>query len=346
MAKKPKKLLFTLILIGLLTSGLGCYRTTETKVDAGADADTDSDADGDADGDTDADADDDTDTDADTEPCGEWNGGEDSYEVPSPQDGVLPDPESLCASVWDTVRSNRAARVTLNVNSQAFNLATGRIELVNGLQDRIIGLPTITVIDAQPDELNKALVTDVAALGRGFTFNIEFPESAWLEPGLAEITGIAEITAEVVLEVMCDDSSNDTQMVESATYIHLCENKDHLDWVSSGDVCTICHEINEIAASPLPTSCGEDSAALSGSPRVEIIPVARYGRSLVLFAEHWGVEKSLSFSWSASKGSISGEDQSGVIWELPTDPGPHMIQVAVKGSNSAAVATLRLRHKA
>ncbi len=379
MAKKPKKLLFTLIVIGLLTGGPGCYKSstsaeedtgTVTMPDSGgnansdADADTDSDSDIDTDSDSDIDTDSDTDVDSDSdtdvdsdsdadvdsdsdtdvdsdsdpELCDEYE-WEDAYEVPSPPPGVEPDPETLCELDTAFLESNRAATVSLNIYSESLHLAEGQIDLAEGLEDRIVGLPEIEVIQAQPEELIDATTTEVAATSGGFTFNVEFPEADWFGPGYTEIT------VKVTVEVRCDEDG-DTQMVDSTTYLHLCDEQAHPNWVSSGGECAVCEEVFEAAASPLPASRGDSLAALSGSPRVEIVKVAHYGRSLVLFAEHRETEGPLSYDWSVSGGSISENDKSGVIWELPREPGPHLVQVAVRDVSSAAVATLRWRHKA
>ncbi|MCP4678794.1 MAG: hypothetical protein GY854_25565 [Deltaproteobacteria bacterium] len=373
MAKKPKKLLFTLIIIGLLTGGPSCYKRemiiseadggdhagadsgagadadsdTDTDSDGDTDADSDGDTDADSDGDTDADSDGDTDADSDgdsdtEEEICEWEGDEDVYTVPSPSDGVAPTLEDLCQTSFQVVESNKAAPVDLSIDSNDEYLATGMIELADGIEDRIVGLPEIAIIEAYPDKLTQAAVTDIAESAGGFRFNMEFPYPSILDPGYTEMT------VKVTVEVMCDDMSGDTQMVESTTYLHLCDDVEHPIWVSSGGECTVCSEICEKIASPLPASRNSSDhglIALSGSPNLEIVPVARYGRSIVLFADHRDTEGALSFQWRASSGSVTGEDQAGVIWEVPREPGPHLIQVAMKDASSAVVSTLSWQHR-
>ncbi len=354
MAKKPKKLLFTLILIGLLTGGVGCYDSLESRdedssaaaadagssgdADADTDTDADTDADADSDADTDADIDADTDADTDEELCNDWGG--DTYEVPSPPDGLPPNPDELCAADTYVAESNKAAEVRLETDSDDAYRVSGQIDLAAGIAERILGFPEIEVIEAYPEDLAEATVTDIVKVGDGFSFHLEFPTAAWLDPGTSELV------VKVTFELICTDNSGDTRLVESLTFLHLCDGESFPIWVSSGGECTVCSEVCEKIASPLPASRHTGPAALSGSPRAEIVPVAHFGRSLVLFAEHRDTEGPLSFRWRASSGTITSDDQAGVIWDVPTDPGPHLIQVAVRDSTSAVVAALNWRHKA
>jgi hypothetical protein len=134
--------------------------------------------------------------------------------------------------------------------------------------------------------------------------------------------------------------------VESFAYVHLCEGEEHRIWVSSGGECTICYEVCEKIASPLPSARDSALPTLAGSPKAQIVPVARYGRNLILFVEYRGTRGRVSYLWKASSGTITASDQAGIIWELPPDPGPHFIQVAVKDADSAVLATLNWRHRA
>jgi len=368
MAKKPKKLLFTLILIGLLTSGPGCSEnkktnvdTNDTEMDSGADTsgdvdtDVDTDTDGDSDSDSDSDADSDSDGDSDSDAGSDHeeliqeicDGFGDVHQVPSPPDGITPNPENLCAVDTQVVTSNKAATVTLTIDSEDYYspnwqyLATGQIILAEGIGDRIVGIPVIEVIQSEPAELTDATITDIETSQDGFTFNIAFPNETWIEPGEAEVI------IQVTFELTCGDASSDTQMVESATFLHLCHDaKFPPIWVSSGGECAVCYEVCEKIASPLPALRDTGPAALSGSPRAEIVPVAHYGRSLVLFVEHRDTKGPLSYHWKVSGGDLTGEDQAGVIWKLPHESGPHLIQVAIKDSTSAVVTTMSWQHKA
>lgn len=344
MFARPKKLLFVLIVVGLLTCGGGCQETEP--IDTGGDSDTDGDTDSDTDTDTgtDSDADSDSDSDSDTgtdDLCG-WAGVDELYEVPSPEDGVEPTQAAICAPASPaTVESNRAATVALTLYPDDTYVAPGAIALAGDLVGKVIGLPTVEVTGATPAELLPATVSNVAAAGDGFTFDLQLSYSGWVYPGETEIT------IRVTLEIDCDDASGQTQMVSSITYLHVCNaSETEWMWVASGGECAICSEVCEKIACPLPAPRDAGFAALSGAPRAEIVPVAVHGRSVVLFVEHRGTEGPLSYAWKVSGGEVTGQGEAGIIWEAPQGPGPHLVQVAVKDATSATVATLRWRRRA
>ncbi|HUT76328.1 MAG TPA: hypothetical protein VM285_01490, partial [Polyangia bacterium] len=305
----------------------------DTATDADSDGDTDADTDGDSDADTDAD----TDTGTGEDPC-DGMPVEEIHDVPSPPDGVAPNPETLCAVAAPVVVSNKAAAVALVVESWDLEIAPGTVTVAEDLVGRVVGLPAFEITEAVPPELT-AEFTDVASAGDGFSFNVAFGGGVWLYPGEVELA------VKVTVEVDCDDSSDETQMVESTTYLHLCSGVDHPVWVASGGECTVCSEVCEKIACPLPASRDEGPAALAGSPKAEIVPVAIHGRSVVLFVEHRGTEGRPSYRWKVSGGEITGADEAGIIWQVPREPGPHLVQVAVSDDTSATVAVLRWRHR-
>jgi hypothetical protein len=340
MFARSKRTFFRLIVIGLLAWAWGCYHASAggggRDTDTGTSTDSDSDTDADTDSDTDTDSDSDGDT--DTALCGGYP--EEVYIVPSPPAGLDPTVAALCDSGTPTAVSNTAALVALGTTSWDMIDVDGQIAVAADLVGRVIGLPTIEITSAIPVDLLAAIVSEVAPSGDGFSFHVEFPSSAWFA------TGDTELVVRVTFEVACSDASGDTQQVEATTYLHLCDSADYPIWVASGGECTVCSEICEKIACPLPASRERGPAALSGSPQAEIVPVAIYGRSVALCVEHRGTEGPLSYAWRVSGGRVSGDDTAGIIWEVPSEPGPHLVQVAVKDSTSATVATLRWRHRA
>jgi hypothetical protein len=333
----PTNLLFSLIVVALLTGGPGCNRAGSAADDDDTAADADSDADSDADTDADSDADTDSDTDTQEEICGGASAGE-VHTVPSPPDGVAPNPEDLCAVAGPVAVSNQATHVALVAESWDLEFAPGTVALAADLVGRVVGLPVIEITEALPPELT-AEFTDVAPTDDGFSFNVAFGGDVWLYPGEVELA------IKVTVEVDCDDSSDETQLVESTTFLHLCAGVDHPSWVASGGECTVCSEVCEKIACPLPASRDEGPAALAGSPRAEIVPVAIHGRSVVLFVEHQGTAGRPSYRWQVSGGEITGAGEAGIIWHVPREPGPHLVQVAVSDDTSATVAVLRWRHR-
>jgi len=334
-----KGMIFKLIVVGLLTWGGGCGDSLPAVPDddsGTSDTDTDTDADTGTDTDGDTDSDSDSDTDTDDEMC---DGMTETHVVPSPPDGIPPEQDEICAADTPPAVSNKAALISLEIDPADPYLATGRVEIAADLDGAVIGAPAITVIEANPGELADLVITNLASSAGGFDFDAQFPSTAWMYPGETDLT------LKVTVELDCADASGDTQMVESTTYLELCGEIDEPVWVASGGECTVCSQICEKIATPLPASREQGLEALSGSPRAEIVPVARYGRKVVLFAETRGTDGPLSYSWRTSGGEITGDGQAGIIWEVPPDPGPHLAQVAVKDGSSATVATLRWRHE-
>ncbi len=341
MCWSPPKLLFKLILIGLLSGAGGCGKSSLVRLpemDSGADLDTDSDADSDTDADTETDTETDTGTDTDTDFC--WAYIEEQYDVPAPPDGVPATLGDLCAVPGNTAQSGKAATVLFEADPLDAYVAAGKILVEQEIADKIVGLPQVQVTQAFPEDLLNISVSNMTATSGGFSFDVEIPETIWLDPGGAEISVM------VTFELLCDEPSGDTKMVESLTYLHYCDGEDHCIWVSSGGECIVCGEVCEKIASPLPALPGDGPLALSASPGTEIVPVAQYGRKLILFAEQRGAKDQLSYFWKATGGTLIGEDKAGVIWEVPRGPGSYLIQVAVRDNNSASVATMSWRHKA
>ena len=337
MGMKSKKLMFTLILIGLLTWSPGCRRASPGVLPEGDDTDTQSqETDSDTGSETESETESATETDDDI--C-EY-GTENVYEVPSFPEGVPATPEDICGTETEYAESNQAATVELTADPVDGYVASGYISIAEAVRDQMVGVPTLELVGAQPEELLAATISDITASGDGFSFDIAFPEGETMVPDYTELT------TRITFEMFCDDASVETQLVESFAYVHLCEGEEHPIWVSSGGECTVCSEVCEKIASPLPSARDSALKTLAGSPRATIVPVARYGRNLILFAEYRETRGRVSYVWKASSGSISESDQAGIIWELPPDPGPHFVQVAIRDTDSAVLATLAWRHEA
>jgi len=337
MGMKSKKLMFTLILIGLLTWSPGCRRASPDALPEGDDTE-DQGTDGDTGSETGSEPDTATETETDDDICG--YGVEEVYEVPSFPEGVPPTLEDICATETEYAESNQAASVELTADADDEHAASGYISIAEAVRDQLVGVPTLEIVGAQPEGLLAATVSEIAESGDGFAFEITFPEGEFMVPDYTELT------TRITFEVFCDDASAETQLVESFAYVHLCDGVDHPIWVSSGGECTICSEVCEKIASPLPSARDSALTTLAGSPKAQIVPVARFGRNLVLFAEYSGTRGAVSYLWKASSGEITAADQAGIIWQLPHDPGPHFVQVAVKDADSAVLATFDWRHRA
>jgi hypothetical protein len=108
--------------------------------------------------------------------------------------------------------------------------------------------------------------------------------------------------------------------------------------VSSGDECTICGVIAEMAPSPIVPDRAPDELALGRVIRLGVVVVARIGAALVLLAEH-DAGAGVAYTWVASAGDVRAIAPDIVLWTPPAEPGPHFVQVAVESEDAAAVAS-------
>ncbi len=382
MGNRPRRITFILIFCGLLLSWGGCTESTAVgrnfasdgtdsayttddgppssdDSDFGASTDSESDepaiadtatAGNDDDTDTDTDADTDTGTDTgfetdtvpvDTEPVCPPGAYPFQRTVQSPEDGAAVNRDEMCASPSPTpIVSNLAARVTLNAYSASTRLATGHISVAEEILPYVVGDPVITVVSAYPSELQEMTVTDIAADNTGFTFSASWP---------AEVDAVGyapELRLRVNLTISCAEGSGGTKEITSLTYLYWCDGETPENWASSGDECTVCEYICEMAPSPIvPKDAGCDDP-LCQVLRVEVVPVAIGERALCLVAEVKGGDGPLCFDWSASGGTLSDRDMGGVVWHLPEDDGLHQIQVAVTDRSSAGVSSYFFTHRA
>jgi hypothetical protein len=328
---RKRRTLFVLIFVALLTASAGGCQTADPVHD-----------DEDAGGAGDADADTDVDTESDSDDCT-------SYTVASPAPGVAATAEEICAPSSVTVVSNGAAIVSLQLNIEDPEIATGMAAVPNSVLERVIGLPQIRIIDATTDALLSGTVSAIAETDEGYSFAVTWPSGAF--PWEA---GDTSLSFEVVLEVFCGEGvtpdageAAGTKLVSSITYTDLCTDAENgfYEWVSSGGECVVCENMTDPMDLPPTASRAPDGVALASSIDLEIVPVLSFGRSLVLVAETHGYGRPLTYSWSASAGTLSAREEGGVVWDLPKGQGPHLVQVVADDGDSAAVAAFTFEHR-
>lgn len=263
-----------------------------------------------------------------------------TFVVDVPLEGVPANPGAICAVVASPVQANKAAHVTLAKTSPALNMAVGFVAIDPSLAGTIIGLPTIAVIDAIEPDLLGMQVSNVQPAPGGFTFDAEWPL-----PFVTEPHEWTQMTVKTTMEVECGPNMGDTRIVESITFIHLCDEETDFAWVSSGDVCNVCDIIAEMAPSPIVPDKAGDDLPLARAMRLRVVPLARCGRTLVLLAENDG-GAGLTYEWAPSVGEVTELAPDVVVWTLPEGRGPAQIQAAVCGDDAAAVASFAFREVA
>jgi len=265
--------------------------------------------------------------------CG---GGEpqQTFEVELPPAGVPATPGQICAVMTSPVESGDAARVKLTKDPSTLQIATGFIEIAPALAGTVVGLPTVEVVSAWAPEVFAMQVTNVQPSGAGFSF-----DAAWPQPFVAAPESWALLQVKTTFEVLCDAASGQTRTVDALTNIRLCfEQPDDIAWMSSGEECTICRVIAEMAPSPIVPDKAHDELPLARALRLRVVPLARVGRAVVLLAENDG-GSGVSYRWRSSGGEVIELAADVVLWTPPEASGPHQIQAAVVGDDAAAVAS-------
>ena len=261
---------------------------------------------------------------------------EQTFTVELPAPGVPAEPGQICAVAMGPVDSNGAARVTLVKDAQTIQSAKGQIEIAPALAGLVQGLPTIEVVDATDPQLSGMLVSNVQPVAGGFSFDASWADPLALGPGQ-----FVRMTVRVTFEIGCGPGGDPKQSVASITYVQLCGDDDVMSWVSSGDECKVCAIIAEMAPSPIVPDEAADDLPLARVLRLRLVPVARVGRTVVLFAENDG-GPDLAYAWHPSGGRVTALAPDVVVWDPPDEPGPHAVQVVAHGDEAAAVASWAL----
>jgi hypothetical protein len=252
-----------------------------------------------------------------------------TFTVTVPPEGVPATAGEICNVTMGPVESNNAARVTLLIDPQNPQLAAGQVAIEPTLLPDVVGLPTIEVVSSPYPELMQMVVQNVAATSSGFAF-----DASWPSPLPSQPDENAMMILRTTFELMCPP--NKTPQVQAHTHVNLCGSGDSLNWVSSGDECTICGIIAEMAPSPIVPDRAADDIGLGKVIRLRLVIVGKIGDSFVLWAEHDG-GANLEYEWVASAGEVMAIGPDLVLWTPP--PGDHVLQVAVMNDDAAAVAS-------
>jgi hypothetical protein len=263
--------------------------------------------------------------------CGSGAFHESIYLVSLPPEGVPAAPGQICSAAVEPVDSNRAARVTFEIDPANRQRASGFVEIDPSLSPLVVGLPTVEVIDASTPELKQVQFSMMAAVAGGFAFQASFPLFP-LQPGSTRMT------VRTTFEVTCD-TPGVTRVVHAAMDVYLCD-RDYqtFEWVSAGDWCTVCSIIAEMAPSPIVPDKGADGLPLARALRLRIVELARISNAVVLLAENDGGE-GMEYEWHASGGRIEKLAPDVVLWTLEEGMPAPFVQAAVIGPDAAAVAS-------
>jgi hypothetical protein len=262
--------------------------------------------------------------------------------VDLPPEGTPALIEAICIDVGDSATtSGWGARVTLS-GSPRFSTA-GTIEIAPALANRVVGRPTVALLEADPPAWGDIVLTGVRdrAFG-GFEFDVSWPKVPPFRDGV-------RITMEVTFVVRCNeeggppsDGPETTRTVKALTNLVLCGSSVNASsWLPSGEICNVCAIIAEMAPTPIVPARHEDPLPLGEALRLNVKTIARVGRSFVLLAEHDGGSSGHTYAWKASAGELVRVADDIVTWTPPEGAMLELVQVAVESARAAGVASLR-----
>ena len=241
---------------------------------------------------------------------------------------------ALCNWAGTFAGDRPAARVTLvydpNVPSQGTGTITIDPEVLNAAGGGYLAVSSVVA--------NGAVISNLVRVNDSFTFDVKFTTTPYLG---------SSFTFQVTLDFTCSPMMSSTRTLQAATTVYLCGTTGAMNWVSTGDTCTICYPMAEMAAQLMPAPTNEpDDIPLAGEIDVRIVQVAREGRTVVLLAQKPKDTDGLSLTWQTSAGQLILAAEDVAVWTLPEEPGPHMVQVAAERGPSASIASYLARDEA
>jgi hypothetical protein len=258
--------------------------------------------------------------------------------VPLPPEGTPAEFGALCGVDGSVpVDGGWAARVALRTSPTDRTVATGTITIAAEPADRVVGIPSVAVVDIDPG-LSSPSLGAVSAPDGGYTFEVVWPALPFANPYRLP----PRIVIETRFAIDCGDGQ--TREVHALTGLYLCadEYAGVSDWASSGDTCINCATICEMAPAPSLVPESNGTAALSSAVTLRVRPIGQVHGALVLLAEHNGGAGRFSYQWQASGGRLLWVDRDVALWMPPTRAvSPELVQVAAQSADAAAVASLR-----
>jgi hypothetical protein len=148
----------------------------------------------------------------------------------------------------------------------------------------------------------------------------------------------ASISVTVTVNFVCAPQMSSTRSVTVTAELVLCKEGAGVAWKGSGETCTVCSAMAEMAPVSTPHPPLADGLALPGDLGLGVRAVARVGRTVVLVARHDDDVGEVSYRWRASGGDLQVVAPDVAIWTMPETPGPHQVQVAGETDIAAEVA--------
>src|SRR5262249_21308917 len=124
---------------------------------------------------------------------------------------------------------------------QKTETAMGYIVVPQNILPNVVGTPTLSVAAASSSAIGALKFGTIFKSSWGFTF-----QASW--PGAIQHDATEFMQIRASFSITCDGG---TQAVQATTDLYMCIDGTTFDWASSGDACTICEIIAEMAPSPI-----------------------------------------------------------------------------------------------
>ena len=231
---------------------------------------------------------------------------------------------------------SRAARVTMRWAPSTDQASVGLVQVAPEIASLVIGLPFVEVTDKTPLAAPDPIIANLRKAEGGFAFDVSW--SPTTPKKVCKGGQEPSWTWRTTLRLRCGSLE---RTIESFTAVALCGFEGD-SWASSGDACSECAMVCEMAPSPLVPAQGDDGLPLGAALNVVVSPVLRAGHAMVLLARHAAMD-GLDYAWQVSAGTVEPLDRDLVLWRLPDSntAWPQLAQVAVTGADLAAVASFR-----
>lgn len=264
--------------------------------------------------------------------------GEEDFVVTFPEEGKPAKPGELCSLNVDSAASGRAAIANLAWDPTQANRALGTLEIAPEIAKVLVGAPTVALVDAAGDfDIHHVTVSAVSEKDGLFSFSVTLPDAGAhgaCQDGVSRLT----LRTELVIGCASPGGGSTEQKLHSSTDVHLCKGDSDSVWVSSGDLCSVCRIVAEMAPSPIVPEARADGLPLSDVINLRVVTLARVGNAVVLMAENDG-GAGLDYDWHPSTGTVTRLAPDVVAWTVDTDATDPMIQAVATSSTAAAVAS-------
>lgn len=276
--------------------------------------------------------------------CG-W--GQEIIYAELPPEGVPAEIQQLCMQpATELVRSGWAARMVVDADPRVATRARGVIEVAPELVGRVLDTPVLRV-DAQGFEGLMISSPTLIAQGR---YEVQL---SWQGTTIQAWDDWWHMDVTILFDVACapgdagaapDAGSGARRGVEVKNELYLCNESGRPRWISSGEACTTCAIIAEMAPSPIVPMPRASELPLEHVLRLNLRTIAVIGRDLLVYAEHDGGADGAEYSWQPSAGDVQPLAKDVVLWRIPEScREPQLLQVVVESECAAAVASMRFQ---